>query len=184
MIRRALKLQGTVRVLKSKNAVRMWRPTCGIQPTFRPLTTVPLRSFSSSNASDPSPSVDKHEFQAETRQLLDIVTNSIYTDKEVFIRELISNASDALEKVRHLQAIGESIVDPEVKSEIQITTDEENNTLTISDSGVGMTKEEMIQNLGTIARSGSKAFLDQIKENVSKTADAGEEASVSYLSPT
>lgn len=116
--------------------------------------------------------VAQHAFQAETRQLLDIVTNSIYTDKEVFIRELISNASDALEKVRHLQAIGENIMNPELKPEIHITTNEAANTLTITDTGVGMTKDELISNLGTIARSGSKAFLDQIKNPEADTAAA------------
>ncbi|RLN92929.1 hypothetical protein BBJ28_00015210 [Nothophytophthora sp. Chile5] len=107
---------------------------------------------------------DRHEFQAETRQLLDIVTHSIYTDKEVFIRELISNASDALEKLRHLQSTGETIQDPELEPKITITTDEKERTLTIMDTGVGMSKGELIENLGTIARSGSKAFLDQLKE--------------------
>ncbi|KAJ0396936.1 hypothetical protein ATCC90586_003258 [Pythium insidiosum] len=107
---------------------------------------------------------DRHEFQAETRQLLDIVTHSIYTDKEVFIRELISNASDALEKLRHLQATGESVENPELEPQIVITTDENANTLTIADTGIGMTKSELVENLGTIARSGSKAFLEQIKD--------------------
>ncbi|TMW63455.1 hypothetical protein Poli38472_002396 [Pythium oligandrum] len=107
---------------------------------------------------------DRHEFQAETRQLLDIVTHSIYTDKEVFIREIISNASDALEKLRHLQATGESVQDAELEPKIVITTDEAANTLTIADTGIGMSKGELIENLGTIARSGSKAFLEQLKE--------------------
>lgn len=109
---------------------------------------------------------DRHEFQAETRQLLDIVTHSIYTDKEVFVRELISNASDALEKLRHLQATGETIMSPELEPKILITTNEAENTLTITDTGVGMSKAELVENLGTIARSGSKAFLDQLKEKV------------------
>ncbi|TDH70740.1 hypothetical protein CCR75_004967 [Bremia lactucae] len=108
---------------------------------------------------------NRHEFQAETRQLLDIVTHSIYTDKEVFIRELISNASDALEKIRHLQSTGAAIEDAELEPEIVITTDEAAATLTIEDTGVGMSKDELVENLGTIARSGSKAFLEQLKEN-------------------
>lgn len=108
----------------------------------------------------------RHEFQAETRQLLDIVTHSIYTDKEVFIRELISNASDALEKLRHVQATGQAVQDPELEPKIMITTNEAENTLTIMDTGIGMSKAELIENLGTIARSGSKAFLEQLKEKV------------------
>ena len=95
------------------------------------------------------------EFQAETRQLLDIVTHSLYTDKEVFLRELVSNASDALEKLRHVQATGtlsgsSSAADVDGKGseeniplEIRITTDEAGNTLTITDTGIGMSKEEM-----------------------------------------
>lgn len=109
----------------------------------------------------------RHEFQAETRQLLDIVTHSIYTDKEVFVRELISNASDALEKLRHVQATGQAVQDPELEPKIVITTNEADNTLTIMDTGLGMSKAELIENLGTIARSGSKAFLEQLKEKVS-----------------
>ena len=102
---------------------------------------------------------EQHEFQAETKQLLDIVTNSIYTDKEVFLRELISNASDALEKLRHEQVSGVSVNDNDLPLEIRIYTDEKNGTITIQDTGIGMTKKEMEDNLGVIARSGSKAFL-------------------------
>lgn len=111
--------------------------------------------------------MNRHEFQAETRQLLDIVTHSIYTDKDVFIRELISNASDALEKLRHLQSTGVALQDAELEPQITITTDEKAGTLTIADTGVGMSKDELIDNLGTIARSGSKAFLEQLKDGSS-----------------
>lgn len=97
-----------------------------------------------------------------TSFVVDIVTNSIYTEKEVFIRELVSNASDALEKLRHLQSTGASVVHPELEPEIHITTNEKEQTLTISDTGVGMTRSELVQNLGTIAHSGSKTFLDQV----------------------
>lgn len=102
----------------------------------------------------------KHEFQAETKKLLDIVARSLYSEKEVFIRELISNGSDALEKLRHkLLSQGGSL--PEM--EIHLHTDSEKGTLTIQDTGVGMTQEELISNLGTIARSGSKAFLEALQ---------------------
>lgn len=112
---------------------------------------------------------DEMEFQAETRQLLDIVTHSLYTDKEVFLRELVSNASDALEKLRHLQVAGtlptgsSSNDDKAAALEIRIETDEAANTLTITDTGVGMTRSEMVSNLGTIARSGSRAFVEEMK---------------------
>lgn len=110
---------------------------------------------------------ERHDFQAETKQLLDIVTNSIYTEKEVFLRELVSNASDALEKLRHVQVSGKQVNDPEIPLEVNIYTDEKNNTITIRDSGIGMTKEEMASNLGVIARSGSKNFLQQNAGEVS-----------------
>ena len=111
-------------------------------------------------------------FQAETRQLLDIVTHSLYTDKEVFLRELVSNASDALEKLRHLQVAnieGHAVCvdDTHVPLEIRIETDELNQTLTITDTGIGLTREDMISNLGTIAKSGSKAFLNEISKATS-----------------
>ncbi|XP_040297739.1 heat shock protein 75 kDa, mitochondrial [Bufo bufo] len=102
----------------------------------------------------------QHEFQAETKKLLDIVARSLYSEKEVFIRELISNGSDALEKLRHkLMSQGSGL--PEM--EIHLHTDSEKGTLTIQDTGVGMTQEELISNLGTIARSGSKAFLEALQ---------------------
>jgi HSP90 family molecular chaperone len=102
------------------------------------------------------------EFQAETRKLLDIVTNSIYTDREVFLRELISNASDALEKYRYKQVTGD-ISGSDVPLEINIYTDDKRKTLTIVDNGIGMTRDELISNLGTIARSGSKQFVESLK---------------------
>uniref|UniRef100_A0A4X1VTK1 Heat shock protein 75 kDa, mitochondrial n=1 Tax=Sus scrofa TaxID=9823 RepID=A0A4X1VTK1_PIG len=105
-------------------------------------------------------SVSKHEFQAETKKLLDIVARSLYSEKEVFIRELISNASDALEKLRH-KLVSEGQTLPEM--EIHLQTDSEKGTITIQDTGVGMTREELVSNLGTIARSGSKAFLDALQ---------------------
>lgn len=108
----------------------------------------------------------EHEFQAETRMLLDIVAKSLYSEKEVFIRELISNASDAIEKFRLLQLSGDGPMDltTDRVHSIFITTDKAFRTLTIQDTGVGMTKQEMIDNLGTIARSGSKAFMQQFKD--------------------
>ncbi len=108
--------------------------------------------------------VEKHEFQAEIKQLLDIVVHSLYTDKEIFIRELVSNASDALEKMRHLQKVEKEIFDDKLELEINITTDDKANTITFQDFGVGMNKAELIENLGTIAHSGSKAFLKALKE--------------------
>lgn len=107
---------------------------------------------------------EKHQFQAEVKQLLNIVIHSLYTDKEIFIRELVSNASDALEKLRHTQLTEKEIFDDNLPLEVNILTDEVNGTITIQDFGIGMTYEELVQNLGTIAHSGSKAFLEAIKK--------------------
>ena len=107
---------------------------------------------------------EKHTFQAEIQQLLDLVVHSLYTDKEIFLRELISNASDAMEKLRHIEATEKDVFDPGVEMDIRITTDEEANTLTIVDRGIGMTHDELVENLGTIAHSGTKAFLKAAKE--------------------
>jgi len=111
-------------------------------------------------------------FQTETRQLLDIVAQSLYTDKEVFIRELISNASDALEKFRELTfSEKENLEDIDKPLEISLSVDERMKTFTIQDSGIGMTKEELVKNLGTIARSGSKEFVKSLRDK-GKTSDA------------
>ena len=105
-----------------------------------------------------------HSFQAEVRQLLDIVIHSLYTDKEIFVRELVSNASDALEKMRLKQLTEKDFFEPDRELGIEITVDEEAKTLTIADSGIGMNKDELVENLGTIAHSGTKAFLEKMKE--------------------
>jgi HSP90 family molecular chaperone len=135
-----------------------------IKLAFAPL----CRNFSS-ESNDFKPKSETREFQAETRKLLDIVTNSIYTDKEVFIRELISNASDALEKFRYKQVLGAAVDSSESginrPLEINIITDPENNSLILYDNGIGMSREELIANLGTIARSGSKEFVKNLKDN-------------------
>lgn len=111
---------------------------------------------------------ETHEFQAEIKQLLDIVVHSLYTEKEIFVRELVSNASDALEKLRHTQLTEKDVADPDLALEINLTTDDKANTLTIQDHGIGMTREELVKFLGTIAHSGSKAFLQAIKEGGAK----------------
>lgn len=107
----------------------------------------------------------QQEFKAETRKLLDIVAKSIYTDKEVFIRELLSNCSDALEKQRFNFTSG--VDSPSAGDEdmgISITTNSKERTITLFDSGVGMTREEIIDNLGTIAKSGSGEFKNALED--------------------
>src|SRR6058998_1468382 len=89
--------------------------------------------------------------------------HSLYTDKEIFIRELISNAADALEKLRFLQSSGQAVYQPDVPLKISIQTDEKENTITFTDTGIGMTHAELVENLGTIAHSGSKAFVSALE---------------------
>lgn len=112
--------------------------------------------------------VEKHEFQAEIKQLLDIVIHSLYTEKEIFVRELISNSSDALEKIRHVKLTEKDIFDKDLDLEIKISTDDTANTITIQDFGIGMTKDELVKSLGTIAHSGSKQFLEALKQGGEK----------------
>ncbi len=104
----------------------------------------------------------EYKFKAEVKQILDIVINSLYTDKIIFIRELVSNASDASEKER-FAALSKGAQAPNL--EIKISADEKAKTFSVEDYGIGMTREELVENLGTIAHSGSKAFLDALKEN-------------------
>lgn len=102
------------------------------------------------------------EFQTEVKQLLQLMIHSLYTHKEVFIRELISNASDALDKIRFESLTDKNIFQDDSELNIRIKLNKTAKTFTISDNGIGMTKEEVVQNIGTIARSGSKAFLDNL----------------------
>ncbi len=113
----------------------------------------------------------KFEFQAEIKQLLDIVIHSLYTEKEIFVRELVSNASDALEKLRHTQITEKEIFDDKAELEIVVTTDDKTKTLTIEDFGIGMTRAELVENLGTIAHSGSKQFLKAMGEDGAKNSN-------------
>ncbi len=118
----------------------------------------------------PTTTPQKFEFQAEIAQLLDIVTHSLYTEKEIFVRELVSNAADALEKLRHTQITTKDIFDDKLELEINVTTDDKAKTITFQDFGVGMTRAELVENLGTIAHSGSKAFLKALGEGDQKNA--------------
>lgn len=121
----------------------------------RPLWPCGLRQFSESYTQG---APEMHQFKAETKKLLEIVAKSLYMDKEVFARELVSNASDALEKLNSQVVSGAT--EPRDLFKVQVYTDENENTFTIKDNGVGMTSEEMVKNLGTIAYSGSSHFLN------------------------
>src|ERR1700751_4544463 len=107
---------------------------------------------------------EQHQFQAEVGRLLDIVANALYSDKEIFLRELVSNASDACDRLRY-----EAIAKPELLAgdadlKITLAFDANARTLTISDNGIGMTKEELVKNLGTIAHSGTPEMLNKLED--------------------
>lgn len=104
------------------------------------------------------------KFKAEMKQLLNIIVHSLYTNPEVFLRELISNSSDALNKLRFLKLTEENIIQPEKELSIRIELDKENGTFSISDSGIGMTEKELISQLGTVAKSGTLEFLNNLKK--------------------
>lgn len=111
---------------------------------------------------------ESYQFQAETKKLLNIIIHSIYTNKEIFLRELISNASDALDKTRFEVNKGTEVADPQLDLEIRIELDKDNKLLKVADTGIGMSKEELISNLGTIAKSGSEEFMKKVSEEKEK----------------
>ena len=116
---------------------------------------------------------ERYEFQAETRQLLDLMIHSIYTNREIFLRELISNGSDAIDKLHYEALTNRDLLEGDTEFSIRLAIDKDKKTLTVADNGIGMDKEDIKANIGTIARSGTKAFLERLKaekedsENVS-----------------
>ena len=116
-----------------------------------------------------------HTFKAETQKVLNILTHSLYTNREIFLRELLSNASDALDKLRYLQSKGEAVRDPELPLEIRITADKDAGVLQITDTGLGMSEQELIDNLGIIAKSGSEAFRKAVEGPNAVQTDVQEE---------
>jgi molecular chaperone HtpG len=116
----------------------------------------------------PTPTIENAElfsFKAETKQLLNILIHSLYKDKEVFLRELLSNASDALNRLRFEMLTNHAVLDPEAELAIRITVDKDAKKITIKDTGIGMTRDEVIENLGTIAQSGARKFMEAAKEH-------------------
>ena len=116
--------------------------------------------------------VETLQFQAETKQLLDIMIHSLYSNKEIFLRELISNASDALDRLRFEALTRPELLEGDEKLEIRLEADRQNRTLTIHDNGIGMNREEVIANIGTIAKSGTRELVERIKQGESQQSIA------------
>jgi molecular chaperone HtpG len=119
----------------------------------------------------PTGSAESLSFKAEVQQVLQILAHSLYTDREIFLRELISNASDALNRIQFEMLTNNNVRDPEAELAIRIEADADAKTLTISDTGIGMTREELIENLGTIAQSSARAFVKQAGENKASASE-------------
>src|SRR5262245_28575107 len=115
--------------------------------------------------------MSKHEFQTEVSQLLHLIVHSLYSHPEIFLRELISNSSDALDKLRHLTLLDENFKSLPFDPRIDLELDEDKKTLSISDTGIGMNEEDLVSQLGTIARSGTKNFLSQLSGDAKKDSN-------------
>ncbi|HEY1736580.1 MAG TPA: ATP-binding protein, partial [Methylovirgula sp.] len=113
-----------------------------------------------------------HAFQADVARLLDLMVHSVYSERDIFLRELVSNAADACEKLRH-----EALLDPSLATDqaplITVSLDKPNRTLTVRDNGIGMSEEELVAALGTIARSGTRAFLEKLQTNAKENEAVG-----------
>ena len=118
-----------------------------------------------SAANESSPELKKHTFEAEVAQLLHLVTHSLYSNSDIFVRELVSNASDACDKLRFEATNNDSLYEDDGELKIRIAVDEDAKTITFTDNGIGMNEADAIENLGTIAKSGTKAFLDKLSES-------------------
>lgn len=167
-----LKLRPLLRLLKTPSASYIKSIKIA-----RPLFSQPKRFFSTEAAETPQPqdqeppkhNVENLEFKTETKRLLDIVAKSLYQDKEVFIRELLSNCADALEKQRYLQMSGKDVT-PGEDLRVNVILNEAKKQIIFHDTGVGMSRSELIENLGTIASSGSRKFLETISNESSNNS--------------
>ena len=121
--------------------------------------------------------VQEYKFEAEVSQVLSLVINSLYSNKEIFLRELVSNSADAIDKVRFRAIAEKDLLGDDTEFRIRVSADADARTITIEDNGVGMTREELIENLGTIAHSGSRAFIEQLKA-MQDAAESGQDVSL------
>jgi molecular chaperone HtpG len=108
-------------------------------------------------------SATSHQFQAEVAKLLHLMVHSVYSDRDVFLRELVSNAADALDKLRYEAIAAPELLEGAPDLTITLTPDKDKKTLTIADTGIGMSEQELVENLGTIAKSGTQAFVEKVK---------------------
>ena len=123
----------------------------------------------------PTNTKETRSFETEVKQLLHLMIHSLYSNKEIFLRELISNASDACDRLRFESLTNESLLENDEELSIEVSLNEKEKTVTISDNGIGMSKQEVIENIGTIARSGTKSFLDSLaKKDSSDTQLIGQ----------
>ncbi len=133
----------------------------------------PLEIHTSPTMSTATQAAESHEFQAETRELLDLMIHSLYSEKEIFLRELISNSSDALDKLRAAKLTDDAFKGiADVEAKIELDPDSDARTLAVSDTGIGMDRDDLIANLGTIASSGTKRFLEELRTKGAKLEEA------------
>ncbi len=127
--------------------------------------TTKSKTAKSKNTKSKTTKVEKHEFQAEVREILNLVIHSLYSNREIFLRELVSNASDACDKLRFEALQNEELLGGDSELKIEIEVDEDAGLVTVRDNGIGMSRQDVVENIGTIARSGTKKFLENISED-------------------